>query len=55
MACKIPTGIDGLDEITEGGFPQGRTVLVCGEAGYGKSLLAIQFLARGLSNIMNLV
>ena len=45
---KIPTGIDGLDEILEGGFPQGRTVLICGGAGCGKSLMGIQFLAKGI-------
>src|ERR1051325_7388698 len=44
---KLPTGIQGLDEITGGGFPQGRPTLVCGGAGSGKTLLAMQFLARG--------
>ncbi len=45
---KIPTGIDGLDEITNGGFPQGRPILVCGGAGCGKTLMAMQFLIRGI-------
>ncbi len=44
---KCPTGIDGLDEITRGGLPQGRPTLVCGSAGCGKTLLAMEFLARG--------
>src|SRR5262245_40215249 len=44
---KTPTGIDGLDEITGGGLPQGRPTLVCGSAGCGKTLLAMEFLARG--------
>jgi circadian clock protein KaiC len=44
---KSPTGIQGLDEITGGGFPRGRPTLVCGSAGSGKTLLAMQFLARG--------
>jgi circadian clock protein KaiC len=44
---KAPTGIDGLDEITEGGLPLGRPTLVCGSAGCGKTLLAIEFLVRG--------
>lgn len=44
---KVPSGISGLDEITEGGLPKGRTCLVCGGAGAGKSLLAIEFLVRG--------
>ncbi|RBP46360.1 circadian clock protein KaiC [Roseimicrobium gellanilyticum] len=44
---KAPTGITGLDEITNGGVPEGRPTLVCGSAGCGKSLLAIEFLIRG--------
>ncbi len=44
---KTPTGIDGLDEITAGGLPQGRPTLVCGSAGCGKTLLAVEFLVRG--------
>jgi circadian clock protein KaiC len=41
------TGIRGLDEITGGGLPAGRPTLVCGGAGCGKTLLAIEFLVRG--------
>jgi circadian clock protein KaiC len=44
---KVPTGIAGLDEITGGGLPAGRPTLVCGAAGCGKTLLAMEFLARG--------
>src|SRR4026209_1423644 len=44
---KCPTGITGLDEITEGGLPKGRPTLVCGSAGCGKTLLAMEFLVRG--------
>jgi circadian clock protein KaiC len=44
---KAPTGIDGLDEITEGGLPLGRPTLLCGSAGCGKTLMAIEFLVRG--------
>jgi circadian clock protein KaiC len=44
---KAPTGIQGLDEITGGGFPCGRPTLVCGSAGAGKTLLAMEFLVRG--------
>lgn len=44
---KALTGIPGLDEITDGGLPRGRPTLVCGGAGCGKTLLALQFLARG--------
>ncbi len=44
---KCQTGIRGLDEITEGGLPKGRPTLVCGNAGCGKTLLAMEFLIRG--------
>ena len=44
---KCPTGIRGLDEITQGGLPKGRPTLVCGAAGCGKTLLGIEFLVRG--------
>ncbi|MGE5638974.1 MAG: circadian clock protein KaiC [Clostridia bacterium] len=44
---KAPTGIDGLDEITLGGLPRGRPTLVCGSAGCGKTLFAMEFLLRG--------
>jgi circadian clock protein KaiC len=44
---KAPTGIQGLDEITGGGLPRGRPTLVCGSAGCGKTLLAMEFLVRG--------
>ena len=47
---KTPTGISGLDEITEGGFPKGRPVLVCGSAGCGKTLFAMQFLIKGITD-----
>jgi len=45
--AKCASGIAGLDEITGGGFPQGRTSLVCGSAGCGKTQLAMEFIARG--------
>src|SRR5205823_581013 len=44
---KAPTGIPGLDEVTGGGLPLGRPTLLCGGAGCGKTLLAIEFLVRG--------
>ena len=44
---KTPTGVDGLDEITNGGFPKGRPILICGSAGCGKTLFGIQFLVKG--------
>jgi circadian clock protein KaiC len=44
---KSSTGIRGLDEITDGGLPTGRPTLLCGGAGCGKTLLAMEFLVRG--------
>ncbi|MBN1397742.1 MAG: circadian clock protein KaiC [Bacteroidetes bacterium] len=44
---KSPTSIQGLDEITDGGLPKGRPTLVCGGAGCGKTLFAMEFLVRG--------
>src|SRR3984957_1356993 len=46
---KAPTGIKGLDEVTSGGLPRGRPTLVCGPAGSGKTLLAMEFLVRGIT------
>ena len=47
---KTLSGIDGLDEITEGGFPKGRPTLICGEAGCGKTLMSMQFLIKGITD-----
>jgi len=44
---KCPTGISGLDDITQGGLPRGRPSLICGAAGCGKSLMSMEFLVRG--------
>ncbi len=45
---KCPTGIRGLDDITQGGLPRGRPTLVCGGTGCGKTLLALEFIVRGI-------
>lgn len=45
--AKAPTGVSGLDEITGGGVPRGRTTLVSGGAGCGKTLLSMEFIVRG--------
>ncbi len=44
---KARTGITGLDEITQGGLPAGRPTLICGSAGCGKTVFAMEFLVRG--------
>ncbi|MFH0862479.1 MAG: ATPase domain-containing protein [Candidatus Altiarchaeota archaeon] len=46
---RCPTGIAGLDELLEGGFPRGRVILVAGGCGTGKSTLAVQFLCNGIT------
>ena len=46
---KTPTGIEGFDEITFGGLPEGRPTLICGGAGCGKTLFAMEFLVRGVT------
>lgn len=43
---KVPTGIDGFDEVTGGGLPEGRPTLVCGGPGCGKTLFALEFLVH---------
>jgi circadian clock protein KaiC len=48
---KLPTGIAGFDDITEGGLPKGRTTLVSGTAGSGKTVLASEFLAEGIQKM----
>ena len=44
---KVPTKIAGLDEILEGGLPRGRTTVVSGGPGSGKTVLGVEFLCRG--------
>ena len=45
---KSPTGIDGFDEITEGGLPKSRVTLISGGTGSGKTLLGLDFLINGV-------
>lgn len=47
---KCKSGIQGLDEITGGGLPKGRPTLICGSAGCGKTMFAMQFLINGAEN-----
>jgi circadian clock protein KaiC len=46
---KIRTMIEGFDDISHGGLPSGRTTLVSGTSGTGKTLLSLQFLYNGIS------
>ena len=50
MAKKLPTGVQGLDELLNGGFPDGRVILIVGGPGSGKTILASQFLYKGISD-----
>ena len=45
---RVTTGIAGLDSLIEGGFPKGRSILVTGEPGTGKTIFGLQFLMEGL-------
>jgi len=45
---KTPTGIPGLDEVTNGGLPTGRPTLICGGPGCGKTLFALEFIVKGV-------
>jgi circadian clock protein KaiC len=47
---KSPTGIRGLDEITDGGIPKNRTTLLVGNSGSGKTIIAMNFLVNGIVN-----
>ena len=47
---RVPTGIAGLDPLLQGGFPKGRSILVTGEPGTGKTIFALQFLYSGLKH-----
>lgn len=46
-AFKSPTGITGFDQVTHGGLPTGRTTVLSGGPGSGKTIFALQFLVRG--------
>lgn len=45
---RVPTGIPGLDEMTEGGFEKNSSVLVIGGGGSGKTIFGTQFLIEGI-------
>lgn len=47
---KLETGIPGFDVVCCGGLPKGRTTLLAGSAGCGKTVFAAQFLVSGILN-----
>ncbi len=50
VLAKVPSGIKGFDDITGGGLPKGRPALVSGGPGCGKTLFAMEFIARGITD-----
>ena len=44
---RVKTGVPGLDELLEGGFPESSSILVSGGTGTGKSILCMEYLYRG--------
>ncbi len=49
MVERASTGIPGLDELLEGGFPRQRLILVSGATGTGKSIFGMQYIYNGLT------
>jgi circadian clock protein KaiC len=49
LSESVQSGIEGLDELINGGFPRGRVILILGGPGTGKTILASQFLYKGIS------
>ena len=47
LSERVPTGIDGLDTLIEGGFPRGDVILVAGGTGSGKTIFSTQFIYNG--------
>ena len=45
---RVASGIEGLDELIEGGFERNSVILICGDAGTGKTTFALQFLYNGI-------
>ena len=45
---KLPTGIEGFDDICQGGLPIGRSTLISGTSGTGKTVFSLNFLYNGI-------
>ncbi|OGS52589.1 MAG: KaiC domain-containing protein [Euryarchaeota archaeon RBG_13_61_15] len=48
IAGRVKTGVDGLDEMLQGGLPENHIVVVMGSFGTGKTTLGLQFIVEGL-------
>ncbi len=51
LTDRAPTGISGLDEQIEGGFPRGSLILLAGSSGSGKTIASAHFLHHGAKNL----
>ena len=49
LNARCPTGIEGLDDLIDGGFPRGRVILLAGTCGTGKTTFAVQYLVNGIT------
>ena len=48
---KLPTGIEGFDDVCQGGLPIGRSTLISGTSGTGKTVFSLHFLHLSLIHI----
>lgn len=44
---RVPTGVPGFDDLIQGGFPQGSSVVIAGGPGTGKTIFGVQYLYNG--------
>jgi circadian clock protein KaiC len=51
MVDRVSSGIAGLDELIEGGFPRGNLILLSGPPGSGKTVFGFQFLYEGITKL----
>ncbi len=51
LSDRVPTGIAGLDDMSEGGFPRGSLILLAGSPGSGKTIASAQYLYHGAKNL----
>ncbi len=48
MVDRVKSGVEGLDEMLDGGFPKSHTLIIMGSFGTGKTTFGLQFLNQGL-------
>ena len=49
MMVRVPTGVNGLDPLIEGGFLRGDLILLAGGIGCGKTIFSTEFICNALS------